>query len=202
MSAAHLHDPEHRSRPARLPLLEVHLAALAPHHGLRATWGDRVGGAGCDAPSPAPQGAPPSPTGLTLTSTHRRGHQVADLLGSDATNAPNMTAHRRGDLKIKLTSIYVDDHEKALRFYTEVLRFTKKADFTKGHSAGLPSDHRKSLRAPSCNCRSTTTRRPRLTSRPSSSRASRRRCSTRTTCEPTTSESRLGAPSSPRRPRT
>jgi predicted enzyme related to lactoylglutathione lyase len=33
-------------------------------------------------------------------------------------------------VKIKLTSIYVDDQEKALRFYTEVLGFVKKADFT------------------------------------------------------------------------
>jgi predicted enzyme related to lactoylglutathione lyase len=43
-----------------------------------------------------------------------------------------MTAHRRGDMKIKLTSIYVDNQEKALRFYTEVLGFTKKADFSNG----------------------------------------------------------------------
>ena len=35
-------------------------------------------------------------------------------------------------MKIKLTSIYVDDQEKALRFYTEVLGFVKKADFTHG----------------------------------------------------------------------
>jgi len=35
-------------------------------------------------------------------------------------------------LKIKLTSVYVDDQEKALRFYTEVLGFTKKADFSNG----------------------------------------------------------------------
>ena len=35
-------------------------------------------------------------------------------------------------MKIKLTSIYVDDQEKALRFYTDVLGFTKKADFTQG----------------------------------------------------------------------
>ena len=35
-------------------------------------------------------------------------------------------------MKIKLTSIYVNDQEKALRFYTEVLGFVKKADFTKG----------------------------------------------------------------------
>jgi predicted enzyme related to lactoylglutathione lyase len=35
-------------------------------------------------------------------------------------------------MKIKLTSIYVDDQNKALRFYTEVLGFTKKADFSNG----------------------------------------------------------------------
>src|SRR6202140_1842897 len=35
-------------------------------------------------------------------------------------------------MKIKLTSVYVDNHEKALRFYTEVLGFTKKADFSQG----------------------------------------------------------------------
>jgi len=35
-------------------------------------------------------------------------------------------------VKIKVTSIYVDDQEKALRFYTDVLGFVKKADFTCG----------------------------------------------------------------------
>ena len=35
-------------------------------------------------------------------------------------------------MKIKLTSIYVNDQEKALRFYTEVLGFQKKADFGNG----------------------------------------------------------------------
>jgi predicted enzyme related to lactoylglutathione lyase len=35
-------------------------------------------------------------------------------------------------MKIKLTSLYVDDQEKALRFYTEVLGFVKKADFSQG----------------------------------------------------------------------
>jgi predicted enzyme related to lactoylglutathione lyase len=35
-------------------------------------------------------------------------------------------------MKIKLTGVYVDDQEKALRFYTEVLGFTKKADFSNG----------------------------------------------------------------------
>ena len=35
-------------------------------------------------------------------------------------------------MKIKLTSVYVDDQDKALRFYTEVLGFTKKTDFSQG----------------------------------------------------------------------
>ena len=33
-------------------------------------------------------------------------------------------------MKIKLTSVYVDDQEKALRFYTDVLGFAKKSDFS------------------------------------------------------------------------
>jgi predicted enzyme related to lactoylglutathione lyase len=35
-------------------------------------------------------------------------------------------------MKIKVTSVYVDDQEKALRFYTEVLGLAKKADFSQG----------------------------------------------------------------------
>src|SRR5277367_6050419 len=35
-------------------------------------------------------------------------------------------------MKIKLTSVYVDDHDKALRFYIDVLGFVKKADFSQG----------------------------------------------------------------------
>jgi predicted enzyme related to lactoylglutathione lyase len=35
-------------------------------------------------------------------------------------------------MKIKVTSVYVDDQEKALHFYTEVLGFTKKTDFSQG----------------------------------------------------------------------
>ena len=34
-------------------------------------------------------------------------------------------------MKIKLTGVYVVDQEKALRFYTEVLGFVKKADFSR-----------------------------------------------------------------------
>src|SRR5687768_3508058 len=39
---------------------------------------------------------------------------------------------RREAMKIKLTTVHVDDQEKALRFYTEVLGFVKKADFSQG----------------------------------------------------------------------
>ncbi len=35
-------------------------------------------------------------------------------------------------MKIKVTSLYVDDQDKALRFYTEVLGFAKKTDFSQG----------------------------------------------------------------------
>jgi predicted enzyme related to lactoylglutathione lyase len=35
-------------------------------------------------------------------------------------------------MRIKLTSVYVDDQDKALRFYTEALGFIKKADFSNG----------------------------------------------------------------------
>ena len=35
-------------------------------------------------------------------------------------------------MKIKVTSIYVDDQDKALRFYTDVLGFVKKTDFSQG----------------------------------------------------------------------
>ena len=35
-------------------------------------------------------------------------------------------------MKIKLTRVYVDDQEKALRFYTDILGFVKKADFGQG----------------------------------------------------------------------
>lgn len=35
-------------------------------------------------------------------------------------------------MKIKLTTVYVDDQEQALHFYTQILGFTKKADFSNG----------------------------------------------------------------------
>ncbi len=35
-------------------------------------------------------------------------------------------------MKIKVMSVYVNDQDKALRFYTEVLGFAKKTDFSQG----------------------------------------------------------------------
>ena len=35
-------------------------------------------------------------------------------------------------MKIKVTGVHVDDQEEALRFYTQVLGFAKKADFSNG----------------------------------------------------------------------
>ena len=35
-------------------------------------------------------------------------------------------------MKIKVTSVFVDDQSKALRFYTEVMGFAKKTDFSQG----------------------------------------------------------------------
>src|SRR5665213_4287296 len=39
---------------------------------------------------------------------------------------------RRSAVKIKITSIFVNDQEQALRFYTEVLGFVKQSDFSNG----------------------------------------------------------------------
>src|SRR5262249_2947895 len=41
-------------------------------------------------------------------------------------------------MKIKVTSVYVDDQDKALLFYTELLGFAKKTNFSKGPFRGLP----------------------------------------------------------------
>ena len=35
-------------------------------------------------------------------------------------------------MKIKLTTVFVDDQEKAAKFYTDILGFTKKMDFSAG----------------------------------------------------------------------
>src|SRR5262245_16944072 len=44
----------------------------------------------------------------------------------------SLSSKEGSPMKIKLTSVYVNDQEKALHFYTEVLGFAKKADFSNG----------------------------------------------------------------------
>ena len=44
---------------------------------------------------------------------------------------------RKQRMKIVITSVYVDDQEKALRFYTDVLGFVKKQDIPMGHARWL-----------------------------------------------------------------
>jgi hypothetical protein len=84
-------------------------------------------------------------------------------------------------MKIKLTSVYVVDQEKALHFYTEMLGFVKKADFSQRRFADSRWPHQGTRTARSCSWRSTTTRRTKPTSRRCSSKASPRPCSTPTT---------------------
>lgn len=44
--------------------------------------------------------------------------------------APGSAAKAATGLQIRLTTVHVDDQDKALRFYTEVLGFAKKDDFS------------------------------------------------------------------------
>jgi catechol 2,3-dioxygenase-like lactoylglutathione lyase family enzyme len=47
-------------------------------------------------------------------------------------NRNDQVCQQEEAMKISLTSVHVDDQQKALRFYTEVLGFVKKADIGKG----------------------------------------------------------------------
>jgi predicted enzyme related to lactoylglutathione lyase len=49
-----------------------------------------------------------------------------------AMSTDTKAAHTPGSLQIKVTTIYVDDQDKALRFYTDVLGFVKKTDVSNG----------------------------------------------------------------------
>src|SRR5258707_634928 len=67
---------------------------------------------------------PPRPNG-TLIANKKQGRE-------NTTRLKPLTRERRNEMKIKLTSVYVDDQDKALRFYTEVLGFVKKTDVRQG----------------------------------------------------------------------
>jgi predicted enzyme related to lactoylglutathione lyase len=51
---------------------------------------------------------------------------------SPATTPQAAASPARTGLQIKLTTVYVDDQDKALRFYTDVLGFAKKDDVANG----------------------------------------------------------------------
>jgi predicted enzyme related to lactoylglutathione lyase len=68
--------------------------------------------------------------GQIVAFVHRSHFLVAFRHSTDGRTANNVT--QGGTVRIKLTSVRVDDQEKALRFYTEVLGFVKKADFSQG----------------------------------------------------------------------
>ena len=47
-------------------------------------------------------------------------------------------------IKVKLSSIFVEDQNKALKFYTEILGFEKKVDVPAGEHSSLTVGHEKS----------------------------------------------------------
>lgn len=58
------------------------------------------------------------------------GQDAPDAVAEEMTRKPSEQQEKA--MKIKLTTVYVDNLDQALRFYTEVLGFTKKADFSNG----------------------------------------------------------------------
>ena len=48
---------------------------------------------------------------------------ISDRLGMIEVAGNAMTGKQGEDMRIRLTSVYVDDQDKALAFYTEVLGF-------------------------------------------------------------------------------
>src|ERR1700755_1405708 len=105
-------------------------------------------------------------------------------------------------MKINLTSIYVDDQQKALHFYTEVLGFAKKADFSNGPFRWLTVASPDEADGTELQLALNDNPAARPISKPCSSRASPRSCSSPTTSRVTTSASKRAAPPSPcRRPR-
>ena len=54
------------------------------------------------------------------------------MVAGAARSSSESPSPREKAMRIKWTRLYVDDQERALRFYTERLGFQKKADFTQG----------------------------------------------------------------------
>ena len=51
-------------------------------------------------------------------------------------------------MRINITSVFVDDQDKALKFYTEVLGFVKKTEVPLGERAQCIAQHRPTLSDP------------------------------------------------------
>ena len=91
-------------------------------------------------------------------------------------------------MKIKLTTVYVDNQDKALRFYSEVLGFVKKADFSQGPYRWLTVASAEDADGTELQLAlNNNPRPPRAFSRLCFSKASRQPCSSPTTCRPITS---------------
>ena len=63
-------------------------------------------------------------------------------------------------MRINLASVLVDDQEKALRFYTDVLGFVKKTEFPVGEHRWLTVVSPRTRTASSSRSNPTSTRRP------------------------------------------
>jgi catechol 2,3-dioxygenase-like lactoylglutathione lyase family enzyme len=105
-------------------------------------------------------------------------------------------------MKIKMTSVYVDDQDKALRFYTEVLGLAKKTDFSQGPFRWLTVASPEELDGTELQLALNNNPAAKTISRRFFNRASPRPCSSPTTSRATTSGSRPAAPSSRCRPPT
>ena len=100
-------------------------------------------------------------------------------------------------MRIKLTSVYVDDQDKALRFYTEVLGFVKKTDVSQGPYRWLTVASPEEPEGTELQLALNDNPAAKAYQQACSTRANQRPCFTRTTCRPITSASRRAGPGSP-----
>ena len=105
-------------------------------------------------------------------------------------------------MKIKVTSVYVDDQDKALRFYTEVLGFVKKTDFSQGPYRWLTVASPEEPDGTELQLALNNNPAAKTYQQACFNRTSPRPCSSPTMCRAITSASKPAAPSSPCRPPT
>ena len=90
-------------------------------------------------------------------------------------------------MKIKIMTLFVDDQEKALRFYTEVLGFTKKTDFSQGPYRWLTVTSPEEPEGTELQLALNNNPQPKPISKPCSNNANQQPCFSPTTSKPTTS---------------